>query len=161
MVLCRTRTVRLFSRGLVPLCLLVLAASCGYGLARAGGSGEAEPSGSDGRLRELMTQRYELLKGAGKNSVLMLEAGRVDVLTHQNLTVALYRAEADLCTTGAERVKVYETLVDALTAQEKLLERQADAGRATEVQVTQGKIVTLNAQIDLERLRLGQAAPQP
>ncbi len=57
MVLCRTRAYRLFSRGLVPLCLLVLAASCGWSLARAGAS---KPSGADGRLRELMTQRSAL-----------------------------------------------------------------------------------------------------
>jgi hypothetical protein len=159
MVRYRTRAPRLLVRGLAPLCVLVLAASCGYGLARASGSGAPKPSGSDERLRELMTQRYEILTRTVKNSELLLEAGRVDVLTHQNLTAALYQAEADLCTTGAERIKVYEKLVDALTSQEKLLERQAGAGRATEVQVAQAKLVTLNAQIDLERLRLGQAAP--
>ena len=160
MVLCRTRMHRLVSRGLLPLCVLVLAASCAYGLARAAGPGEPKPSGPNERLRKLMTQRYEILQGVTKNAELMLGAGRVDVLTFQNLTAALYRAEADLCTTAADRVKVYEKLVDALSSQEELLERQANAGRATEVQVAQGKLVTLDAQIDLERLRLGQSTPR-
>ncbi len=158
MVLYRTRAHRLFSCGLAPLCVLVLAAFCGYALARVGESGAPKPSGSAERLRELMTQRYELLRGAVQNSELLLNHGRIDVLTHQNLTAALYLAEADLCTTEAKRMKVYEELVHALTWQEQLLERQADSGRATEVQLAQGRLVTLNVQIDLERLRLGQSA---
>ena len=159
MVLYRTHAHRLLSRGLVPLCVLVLAASCGYALARVGESGAPKPSGSDERLRELMTQRYELLKVSVKNSEQMLASGRVDIPTHQNLLNALYQAEADLCTTAAGRIKVYERLVEVLISQEKLVERQAEAGRALGVQVAQAKLVTLNAQIDLERLRLGQSAP--
>ncbi|MCX5647050.1 MAG: hypothetical protein NTZ17_20580 [Phycisphaerae bacterium] len=158
MVLYRTRACRLVSSGLAPLCVLVLAASCGYGLARAGGSGAPKPSGSDERLRELMTQRYELLKVSVKNSELLLASGRVDIPTHQNLLDALYRAEADLCTTAADRITVYEKLVEVLIAQEKLVERQAEAGRALGIQVAQAKLVTLNTQIDLERLRLAQSA---
>ncbi len=158
MILWRTRTYRLFSRGLVLLCLLVLAVSCGYGLARAGAS---KPAGADERLRGLLTQRYEILQQMVKSEQLQMESGRIDVLTFQNLTDALYRAQADLCTTAAECVKVYEKRVEALAAQEKLIERQAEAGRATQVQVAQGKLATLNARIDLERLRLGQATSQP
>jgi hypothetical protein len=105
-----------------------------------------------------MTQRYEILQRAVKNSELMLETGRLDVPTLRNLTIALYRAQADLCTTDTDRAAVYEKLVDALDAQEKLLERQAASGRVPEVQVDEGRVATLNARIDLERLRLGQPA---
>jgi outer membrane protein TolC len=91
----------------------------------------------------------------------MLEMGRMDVPTFQSLTDAMYRAQADLRTTAAERVELYEKLVEALATQEKLLERQAESGRTTEVQVAQGKLVTLNARIDLERLRLGEAPARP
>jgi len=136
----------------------MLAAFCGYGLARAGAP---KPAGADERLRGLLMQRYELLQQMVKTEQLQMESGRTDVLTFQKLTDALYRAQADLSPTTAERVKVYEKLVEALTGQERLLERQAEAGRATQVQVAQGKLVTLNAQIDLERLRLGQATPRP
>jgi hypothetical protein len=108
-----------------------------------------------------MTQRYEMLQRMVKDAQLQMEAGRVDVPTFQNLTAGRYRAQADLCTTAAERVKVYEKLVEVLTSQEKLFERQAEAGRVSRIQVDQGKLVTLGAQIDLERLRLGQSAPQP
>ncbi len=54
-----------------------------------------------------------------------METGRADLLSHMSLTAAMYGAEADLCTTSAERVKVYEKLVEALTALEKIIERQA------------------------------------
>jgi len=73
----------------------------------------------------------------------------------------LYRAQADLCATDTDRAKVYEKLVDALSTQEKWLERQAAAGRALEGQVDEGRVATLNAQIDLEHLRLGQSPSQP
>jgi hypothetical protein len=158
MILCGTRTSCVFSRGPALFCLLLLAASCGYGLARAGAS---KPTGGDECLRVLLTQRYEILQQMAKSAQLQMESGRLDVLTFQKLTDDLYRAQADLCTTTAERVKVYEKLVEVLTAQEKLIERQAEAGRALQIQVDQGKLLTLSAQIDLERLRLGQQTSRP
>jgi hypothetical protein len=130
------------------------------GQARAGGAGALQAAGSQERLRELMTQRYELLKSAVAQSELLLKNGRGDVLTHHKLTVALYRAEAELCPTAAERVRVYEKLVDFLAAQQGSLERLLEAGRATQVQVAQGQLVVLEARIDLERLRLGQPVAQ-
>ena len=158
MILWRTRTYRLFSRGLVPFCLLVLAVFCGYGLARASAP---KAAGADERLRGLLTQRYEILQQMVKSAQLQMESGRIEVLTFQKLTDAMYRAQADLGTTTAERVKVYEKLVEVVAAQEKLIERQVEAGRVLQFQVAQGKLVTLNALIDLERLRLGQATSQP
>jgi hypothetical protein len=156
----RVREYRLLSWGLVPLCVLVLVTAWVQGQARAGGAGASQGAGSQGHLRELMTQRYELLKSAVANSERLLQKGLGDISTHRHLTVALYRAEADLCPTAAERVKVYEKLVDSLTAQQGSLEHLLEAGRATQVQVAQGQLVVLEARIDLERLRLGQPIPE-
>ncbi len=162
MVLCKTRMRSLLSCALFPLCVLPMGMVLAHSWAStASGSHELRPSASNERLRELMTQRYEILKVLVQNSERMLDAGRTDLLSHQDLTVALYRAQADLCTTGTERVKVYEKLVELLTSQERGLERQASAGQATGIQVDQAKLVMLSAQIDLERLRLGESAPQP
>jgi hypothetical protein len=155
MILCRTRMSRLGVSSLLVLSLLGLAGVL------AAGSGPSKPAGSNARLRELMTQRYELLQVSVKNFELWLASGRVDIPTHQKLLDALYRAQADLGTTAADRIKAYEQLVEALTTQEKLAERQAEAGRLGGVEVAQVKLMTLNAQIDLERLRLGQSTLQP
>lgn len=156
MVLCKTRRYRLLAGGLLPVGVLALALA--YGPAWGAGGNESKPAGSNERLRELMTQRYEILQRAVRNSELMLENGRIDVLTFQDLTAAMYLAQADLCTTPADRVKVREKLVEVLIAHDEVLERLSRAGRLTQIQVDQGKLVTLNAQIDLERLRLGQSA---
>ena len=161
MVLYRTRTRRLLPGSLILSCVLVLAVVFAAGFASAAGSGKRPSANTNERLRELMTQRYEILQRAMKNSQLLLETGRLDIPTLRNLTLALYRAQADQCTTGAGRVQVYEKLVDALAGQEKVFERQAASGRVTEVQVDEGRVATLNARIDLERLRLGPVPAQP
>jgi hypothetical protein len=157
-VLQRTQVPRLVSRGVLPVCVLVLVALCTYGLARAAGPGAAKPSASNERLRELLTQRYEILQHAVKDSELTLKSGEVDVPTLRHLTIALFRAQADLCTTDADRVQVYEKFVEAMSVQEKLLEGQFARGLISEIRVDEGKVATLNARIDLERLRLGQPA---
>lgn len=161
MVWCKARKHRLVTGGLLGLGLVSLAGLLAGGYISAAASDEPKPVAGNARLRELMTQRYEILQRAVKDAQHLVETGRLDVPTFENLTVALYRAQADLCTTTAERVKVYEKLVDFLAAQEGLLEQQIQAGRATRMQLDQGKVVTLNARIDLERLRLGQSAAQP
>lgn len=153
MIWFKARIHRLGARGLLALALLSLAGVFAAGYAAAASSSQSKP---DARLREFMTQRYELLRGVMKDVELMSAHGRVDILMHEKLLDALYRAQADLVTTVAERREIYEKLVEALTAQEKLAERQGDAGRLSSVQVAQVKLVLLNAQIDLERLRLGQ-----
>ena len=161
MILCRTRRHRRAAGGLLGLCLLSLALVCAGGCTSARRSGEPKPVVSNDRLQELLTQRYEILQRMVEDERRQLEAGRVDVATFQNLTDAMYRAQADLCPTTEERVRVYEKLVEFLTAQERLVEQQVEAGRALRVQVAQAKLVTLNARIDLERLRQGQSSPQP
>jgi hypothetical protein len=158
MALYRTRTHLPLPGSLILPAMLVLTVVFAIGLASAAGSGKRPSANANERLRELMTLRYEILQRAVKNSELMLKAGRVDVEDLRNLTIALYRAQADLCTTDADRMQVYEKLVDALSTQEEVLERQSASGRATEIQVDEGRVATLNARIDLERLRLGQPA---
>ena len=161
MILYRARIHFLLPCSLIVLAVLILALVFAAGFASAAGPGASKPSGSNERLRELMTQRYEILQRAMKHAQLMQERGLLDFPALRNLTLALYRAQADLCTTNTERAAVYEKLVDTLGVQEKLLERQAASGRVPEIQVDEGRVATLNARIDLERLRLGQAPAQP
>jgi succinate dehydrogenase/fumarate reductase flavoprotein subunit len=161
MVWCAAGTHRLGRSNLAALGLLSLAGTLAAAYAAAAGSGVPKAGGSEARLRELMTQRYEVLQRMVKNEQVEVEAGRAEIAALQNLTASMYRAQADLCTTVPERAKVYEKLVEVVTSQEKIVERQAEVGMAVGVQLAQSKLVMLNAQIDLERLRLGQATPQP
>ena len=161
MVLCKTRMPRSVTSVLLPLSVLALASGCASGPARAPKSNEPTPAAANGRLRELMIQRYQILQRGVQNEERLLEAGRVDIPASRQLHVALYRAEADLCTTDAERVRVYEKLMDFLSRQETWLEQQAANGRVPQAQVDEGKLATLNAQIDLERLRLGLPTSHP
>jgi hypothetical protein len=105
-------------------------------------------------------ERYDILKGIVESHKKWLEFGRGDALGLKDATVAMFHAEADLCPTDSERIKVLEKLVAALQEYEAWLKRQAAAGRATESGVEQAKVARLEAQIRLEQLRLGQKASQ-
>ncbi len=154
MVLRETRKYLFLAAGVLPLCALTVLAT------HAWGAGQPKASGSNEQLRVLMTQRYEMLQQMVKNAQIEVDAGRGDAAVFHHLTVRMYQAEADLCTTTAARAKVYEKLVDEATAAEQFIERRAAAGRATVTEVAESKLATLDARIDLERVRLGQAPSQ-
>jgi hypothetical protein len=161
MVAYRMRSYRFPARSLLVPGLLILTAVLAGGLGAAVGSGRPPAGPADERLRALLTQRYEVLQQMVKNTRAEVEAGHATTGALRDLLDAMYRAQADLCPTPAERVQVFEKLVEVLTAQEKITLRQAEAGFATPTQVAESKLARLNAQIDLERLRLATAAPQP
>jgi len=117
---------------------------------------QSEPSGSQERLRELLTERYDLLKEAYVTLQDGLWNGRVTAAQWREATVRLHHAKADLCTTRAGRVKVYEKLVEALQVQEDMADRRAEAGRIDKAEITAAHVATLEARIELERARLGR-----
>lgn len=137
---------------LVLFALLALVAS---GIA----GDEGEPAGSEERLRALLTQRYDILKRGAANLQKFIDSGRADIREMSAMMTALYHAEADLCTTRADRIKVHEKLVETLETHEELAARRADAGRMTEWELDKVRTTTLDARIDLERLRLSQNLP--
>ncbi len=161
MVVYRAYPYRFSARRLLVPGLLILTAALAGGLGAAVGSGKSQPGPADERLRALLTQRYEVLQQMVKYTQSEVEAGRATTGALRDLLDAMYRAQAELCPTPTERRQVFEKLLEVLTTQEKIVLRQAEAGFATPTQVAQSKLVTLNAQIDLERLRLASAAPQP
>ena len=118
--------------------------------------GESGPAGSEERLRELLTERYNVLKQMLASLQLFVEDGRADVAEWRRAAIALHRAQAELCTTDADRVKVYEKLVEAMRTQQDWATRRADAGRISNWELAEARAATLQAQIDLERLRLEQ-----
>ena len=146
------RTRYLLIGCLVVVGLLAVIASCVAGR-------EREPAGSQERLRALLVERHDILKRGVANLQEFVESGRADICELSTAVTAMHWAEADLCRTDAARIKVYEKLVDTLKTHEGLAVRQADAGRISNWQLDKARVVTLDAQIDLERLRLGQRSP--
>lgn len=118
--------------------------------------GQREPSGSEERLQELRAERYDLLKEMFAALQTSLQYGRVSAAEWRQATFRLHDAEADLCMTQVARVNVYEKLVEAMQLQEAVAVRRADAGRTDKADITAAHLATLEAQIELERARLGR-----
>jgi hypothetical protein len=129
-------------------------------MARAAERQNPAQAGSNEKLRELLVERYDILKKILESYKSWLESGRGDPSGLKDATVAMFHAEADLCLTDSDRINVYEKLVAALREYEGWTERQAAAGRVTEVAVAQAKVARLEAQIRLEQLRLAQGTSQ-
>ncbi len=152
----------LVSAGLVLICLAALSGRLHGGRAQllavahaAEGQNQLQV-GYNEKLRALLLERYDILKGIVESYKKSLELGRGDASGLMDATVAMFHAEADLCLTDTERIKVYEKLAAALREHEAWVERQAAAGRVTEAVVQQAKVARLEAQIRLEQLRLAQ-----
>jgi hypothetical protein len=164
MSLLKRKTCRLVFVVLLLICLAVLSGWFGgyraqlLATARAAEGREQAQAGSEEKLRALLLERYDILKGIVESEKKSLEVGRGDASALKDATVAMFHADADLCSTNSERIKVYEKLVAALREYEAWAERRAAAGRATEAAVLQAKVARLDAQIKLEKLRLASKA---
>lgn len=162
MLLSQRKTCCFVSSGLLLICLAVLGGGLGgdralfLAVADAVERPNQSQAGSNERLRELLKEKYDILKGIVESDKKWLELGRGDASTLKDATVAMFHAEADLCQTDAERIKVYEKLVAALREYEDWVGRQATAGRVTEATVAQARVARIEAQIHFERLRLAQ-----
>ncbi len=140
---------RILISGLVLIGLLVLATPFVAG-------NEQKSAGSAERLRALLTERHDILKQMVASVQFQVKNGRADVSALRDATIAMYRAEADLCTTDAARIAVHEKLVNVVQEQEKLAARRLAAGRIPTWELDEAKVATLEARIELERLRLAQ-----
>ena len=115
-------------------------------------------AGSNEKIRELLKERYNVLKAIVEDMNRLLDYGQHPGITElRDATVAMFNAEADLCTTGSGRIKVYEKLVDVLRKQEEGLAREVSIGQRNPTEILRIKAARLEAQIRLEKQRLAQA----
>lgn len=152
---------RLGAHGLALTGLLILAGALLGGATRpdlAATGHEHEQAGSRERLHGLLAERHRLCKDIVESLEPFVNAGRVDIAELRDATIAMHRAEADLCATVGERIQVYEKMVDVLRRHERHAANRADAGRISEAEVIEAKVATVEAQIELERLRLAPEA---
>ena len=102
-------------------------------------------------------ERYDALKTIVDDMNKLFDYGQSPGVTELNeATVAMFYAKADLCTTGSERIKVYEKLVDFLRKKEEGLEREVAAHGSPREKVLRTKAARLEVQIRLEKERLTQ-----
>ena len=141
-------------RSQLVVCAVVVIALLALGAAIA--NGERQAVGSSERLRQLMTERYEILQNIAASVEKLFEAGMVSLREWQDARVTLYQAQADVAADRAERIRVYEEMVEFLRKAEQLAQRRADSGRMTQLEVQQARLATIEAQMALEKLRLGQ-----
>ena len=119
---------------------------------------ERAQAGSRQRLHGLLAERYRLCKDIVESLEPLVNAGRVDIAERRDAAIAMHRAEADLCATVDERIQVYENMVNVLRRHEQQAANRADAGRISEAEVMEANVATIEAQIELERLRLAREA---
>lgn len=113
-------------------------------------------SGSSERLRELLEERYEILKTFVEREKELVRIGQGSIREIVEATAAMLRAEADLCSTDSARIKIHEKVVTVLREWEDTIIRAAKAGRAYRGDVRKTTLARLEAQIELEKLKLAQ-----
>jgi flagellar hook-basal body complex protein FliE len=128
--------------------------------AHAGENKSKAQTGSNERLRELLEERYEILKTLVESEKHLVKIGQGSSRRIVEATAAMLRAEADLCETDSARIEIHEKIVAALRECEALIDREAKAGMAGQNDVMRTKLPRLEAQIELEKLKLAQQASQ-
>jgi hypothetical protein len=112
------------------------------------------------QLRALLQERYEILRAVAGMLNQQYSTGQVGILEIRDAIIDMLHAEADLRSTNAERIKVYEKLVSILQEQDKTLAVAVNAGKVNQMDFLRARAATLQAQIQLEKLRLAQQTPQ-
>lgn len=115
---------------------------------------------SSERLRELLEQRYEILKTLVERQKQLAEMGRGSAGKVAEATVAMLRAEEDLSSTDSERIDIHEKIVGVLQEVEDAIAREVTAGHASAEDIAKARLQKLEAQIELERIKLAQQASQ-
>lgn len=116
--------------------------------------------GPNEQLRKFQQERYEVLRAVAGLLNQQYSAGQVGILEIRDAIIEMLHAEADLSSTNTERIKIYEKLVSILHEQDKSLAGEVNAGRVNQMDFLKARVSTLQARIDLEKLRLPQDTPQ-
>lgn len=151
------------SRGKLICCCVSGSLLLMYLTALGGHAGEhqnkAQAPNSD-KLRELLEERYEILKTSVQAEEKLLNVGQSSSGRLAKTTAAMLRAEADLCTTDLARITIHQKIVAILRKLEAAAVREADAGYASVGDVAKAKLRRLKAEIKLEKMKLAQQTSQ-
>ncbi len=156
------RVCCLVSGSLLLICLATQSGWLGGNPARllapvhAGEHQNKAQSDSSERLRELLEERYEILKTFVEREKHLVKLGQRSIGGIAEATAAMLRAEADLCSTNSARIKIHEKIVTILREWEDSITRAAKAGRAHPDAKRKASLARLKAEIKLEKLKLAR-----
>jgi flagellar basal body rod protein FlgF len=109
------------------------------------------------KLQELLKEKYNILKTIVEEMNRSVKNG-FSPKNLRKVTIDMLYAEADLCTTQSERIKIHQKVVDILRKREKLIERGVTNGQMPPIEFDRAKLVRLDAQIKLQKEKLKQKA---
>jgi uncharacterized protein (TIGR03067 family) len=112
----------------------------------------------DGKIKELLKERLDVLKGLVKVAETACLSGTMTYADLAQANARLTSAELELCTTDKERLAVLEAAVAVARGYEKVVEQQYNAGRATQASVLNAKANRLETEIAVERAKAKMSA---
>jgi hypothetical protein len=116
--------------------------------------------GPNEQLPKLLKERYDILRAAAGLLNQQYGAGRVGILEIRDAIIEMLHAEAEMASTNTERIMVHEKLVKILLEQDKSLAAAVNAKQITQMDFLRARASTLQARIDLEKLRIPKEISQ-
>ncbi|MBI2806274.1 MAG: hypothetical protein HYX68_14945 [Planctomycetes bacterium] len=135
-------------------CLLLLAAGAWIGSGSSDSSLARAQEPKDGKIKELLKERLEVLKDVVKATKAAYLGGKVSFVELAQANARLNAAELELCTTDKERLAVLEAAVAIAKEYETAAVRQFKAGQATHASALYATANRLEAEIALERAKV-------
>jgi hypothetical protein len=106
------------------------------------------------KVKELQKERIAALQGAVDVSKRLAQGSRIEVWDAMEDRMALLKAELAAAGTESERIALYKKAVGSLKEYEALAKAQAEAGRATSLNMFRIKARRLEVEIQLEQAKL-------
>jgi outer membrane protein TolC len=110
-------------------------------------------------IHRLRMERLDTLRQIVEVMRIRIQKGLVPPGSVQKPLAALRKAELELCTTPAERIRVHEQRVRDLRDIEKKLDTWVAAGRMVQSEVLETRARRLKAEIDLAQAQLAAGLP--
>jgi hypothetical protein len=137
---------------IVTLSLLLTSIWC---MAATPSQVRADPT-KDARLKELLKERHATLKEIAVQVAKAYEAGAASIEQMHDAEQTVLRAELDVCETDKERIAVLEKLVILAKKQEDRAAETVKRGINSPTATLKARAKRLEAEIALERARIGK-----
>jgi len=151
-------TTRLARINIVSACLSLLIAAAWIASGSIDSSLARAQEPKDGKIKELLKERLEVLKAVVKVTKEAYLQGKATFADLAQESTRVTSAELELCTTDKERLAVLEAAVTIAKEHEKWAETQYKAGQAKQASVLNAKASRLEAEIAQERAKAKMSA---